>query len=141
MNALQWQTAQHSLEGGRLDEMHQEFVALLNLLAAADDEEEAAFLKRLIAHCEMHFGQEELWMREVALPTREQHVRDHDDVLALLQHALDDVRRGQAGAGRDLVEPLGNWFERHGDTLDAALAFLMQAKLHRGEAAVIPAVG
>ncbi|MEN3110589.1 bacteriohemerythrin [Uliginosibacterium paludis] len=141
MTTIEWQQGQHALAAGPMDEAHQEFVMLTNLLAAADDDDEARCLQQLIAHCEAHFAQEELWMREFRMPMAENHTRDHEGVISLLQSALSDVRRGQAGAGRELVESLGEWFHRHGETMDAALAFQMQIRSRGTPANGISSVG
>ena len=140
MNKLEWQSGQHSLAAGPMDDAHQEFVTLTNILAAADDEDEARCLQQLLAHCEAHFAQEALWMKSSGLPAPENHLRDHEGVLSLLQSALSDVRRGQHGAGRELAESLGDWFQHHSATMDAALAFQMQ-QAARQPSTGIPSVG
>lgn len=140
MTALEWQPDRHALAAGPMDEAHQEFVTLTNLLGAADDEDEARCLQQLIAHCEAHFGQEAIWMRECGLASAENHLRDHEAVLSLLQSALADVRQGRFGAGRDLVESLADWFRRHGETMDAALSLQMAFRT-RSSAGGVNAVG
>lgn len=141
MTTIEWQDGQHSLAAGPMDEAHQEFVTLTNLLGAADDDEEARCLQQLIAHCEAHFAQEEIWMRESRLPSADNHTRDHDGLISLLQSALSDLRRGEAGAGRDLVESIGEWFQRHSETMDAALAFQMQSQARVNSGSGIRSVG
>lgn len=126
MSKLEWQPERHSLAAGPMDDAHQEFVTLTNILAASDDEDEARSLQQLLAHCEAHFGQEAHWMRECKLPSAENHLRDHEGVLSLLQSALSDVRAGLHGAGRELTESLGEWFQRHSASMDAALSMQMQ---------------
>lgn len=141
MAAIEWQASQHELATGPMDDLHLEFVELVNLLAAADDDDEARCLEQLLAHCEAHFGQEAVWMRECNSPATENHMRDHEGVTSLLQSALSDVRHGQAGAGRDLVESLAGWFQHHSETMDAALAFQMEAMTRSKGDNVIVAVG
>lgn len=126
MSKLVWQNARHALQAGAMDGAHREFVALINQLADASDQEELHHLNRLLAHCEDHFAQEARWMQLFALPNPEKHLHDHDEVMALLRRAGEDLRAGQAGSGREVTETLARWFERHSITLDAALAFQMQ---------------
>lgn len=140
MTTLEWQPDRHALAAGPMDEAHQEFVTLTNLLGASSNEDEARCLQQLIAHCEAHFAQEAIWMHECKLPTAESHLRDHEGVLMLLQGALFDVRQGKVGSGRDLVESLGEWFRRHGETMDAALALQMAFRM-RNSASSVNAVG
>lgn len=126
MSKLEWQDARHSLAAGPMDDAHQEFVTLTNILAASDDEDELRCLQQLLAHCEAHFAQEEIWMRDCNLPSSDNHRRDHEGVVSLLQSALSDLRAGKHGAGRELTDSMGEWFQRHSSTMDAALAFQMQ---------------
>ncbi|WP_018604464.1 hemerythrin domain-containing protein [Uliginosibacterium gangwonense] len=126
MSKLVWQNSRHALQAGAMDGAHREFVVLINQLAEASDQEELHHLNRLQAHCEDHFAQEARWMQLFSLPNPEKHLRDHDEVMALLRQAHEDLRGGKAGSGRELTETLARWFERHSTTLDAALAFQMQ---------------
>lgn len=140
MARLVWQKERYALQAGAMDDAHEAFVALINRLAEASDQEEAHLLKQLLVHCEDHFAQEARWMQTCALPNAEPHLRDHEDVLARLRIALDEVRAGQCGAGRALAEGLADWFERHALTLDAALAFTMQQSVPKKHVGIV-AVG
>ncbi len=141
MSTLDWNPARHALAAGPMDDAHQEFVTLTNILAASDDEDEMRCLQQLLAHCEAHFAQEQFWMREAGMAGAENHQRDHEGVLSLLQSALSDVKRGQHGAGRELTESLGDWFQHHSSTMDAALAFQMQQVVRNPPAASSPSIG
>jgi hemerythrin len=140
MSKLEWQAEVHSLAAGPMDDAHMEFVTLTNILAASDDEDEARCLQQLLAHSEAHFEQEARWMRECNMASAENHLRDHEGVISLLQSALSDVRGGQHGAGRELTESLGEWFQRHSSTMDAGLSMQMQLAA-RQKASGISSVG
>lgn len=126
MSTLEWQAGRDSLAAGPMDDAHQEFVTLTNILAASDDEDEMRCLQQLLAHCEAHFAQEAMWMKSCQVAAPENHLRDHEGVLSLLQSALSDLRCGNHGSGRNLSESLGEWFRHHSATMDTALAFQMQ---------------
>lgn len=140
MTHLEWQDTLHALQAGPMDAAHQEFVTLTNTLADAPDEEELACLTQVFVHCKEHFAQEELWMQASHMPSIENHMRDHEGVLTLLESAAADLRAGQHGAGRELAESLAAWFGRHVATMDAGLAFHMQ-QATRSAKPGIPAVG
>lgn len=140
MTQIEWQASLHGLQAGPMDEAHQEFVTLTNALADAPDAEELSRLTHLFVHCKDHFAQEEYWMDLSKMPATENHRRDHEGVLTLLECAASDLRAGKSGAGRELAESLAAWFGHHTATLDAALAFYMQQAQHSTKPG-IPAVG
>ncbi len=141
MSTLEWQPDVHSLASGPMDDAHREFLTLTNILAASDDEDEIRSLQQLLVHCEAHFAQEQFWMQESGIAGAENHQRDHEGVLSLLQSALSDLKRGQHGAGRELADSLGDWFQQHSATMDAALAFQMQQASRNPQEAGIPSIG
>jgi hemerythrin-like metal-binding protein len=140
MSHLEWKETLHGLQAGPMDNSHQAFVSLTNALADAADADELSCLTQLFVHCKEHFAQEELWMKVSHMPSTENHIRDHEGVLTLLESAAAELRAGHAGAGRDLVDSLVTWFGRHVSTMDAGLAFHMQQSKHSAKPG-IPAVG
>lgn len=110
-----------------IDALHLEFEQCMDELRGASDAMLDRALVSLNAHLLRHFGAEERWMRECALPVAACHKREHDTVFEV----LDTVRRRCADGDRDiarrLIEELPRWFEIHVATHDAALAdFLKQ---------------
>jgi hemerythrin len=140
MALIQWQDTQHALQTGAMDITHREFVVLNNALAGASDDTELTRLERLISHCRDHFAQEKLWMDASGMPRSAQHQHDHEAVMEALETARTDLRAGKAGAGRRASEVLAQWFEQHGATMDAALAFHLQQSIRPVQPG-IPAVG
>jgi len=140
MAQIEWQDSVHALQSGPMDIAHQEFVTLTNALADAPNGEELARLTQLFVHCKDHFAQEKTWMEVSQMPAIDNHLRDHEGVLTLLESAAADLRTGQHGAGREAAESLAAWFGQHAATLDAALAFHMQ-QVTRADNSGIPAVG
>jgi len=140
MSKFEWQEDRHSLQKGAMDSAHKEFVTLVNQLSAASDAEEIAKLDVLLAHCEDHFGQEQHWMESSQLPSPDNHLRDHDGVLALLRSTRTDLVAGKFGTGREVADSLAVWFHHHAETMDAALALHMQQSVRSSQGG-IPAVG
>jgi hemerythrin len=110
-----------------IDALHLEFEQCMEELRRSSDAVLDRSLEALNAHLLRHFGAEERWMLECALPVAACHKREHDAVFEV----LDTVRRRCADGDRDiarrLIEELPRWFEIHVATHDAALAdFLKQ---------------
>lgn len=126
MSVIQWSEA---LELGvsSMDDIHREFVNLLQVLVAAGDD---AFLPRLDAfhrHCQEHFDQESLWMKGSDFPPIHCHEDEHDKVLAILTDVRQRVAEGDLALGRTLARELTPWFEHHASTMDTILAaYLLQ---------------
>jgi hemerythrin len=127
-------TEQHLMteahQGELMDGVHREFLMLLDRLGRADDAHELACADLLVSHCIEHFALEQQWMEETAMPGRELHVQDHEDLLSRLREAREAVAGGRSGAARAIVADLRGWFDRHGATRDEALAMQMQFAQH-----------
>jgi hemerythrin len=79
-------------------------------------------------------------MQRSRMPAADNHLRDHDGVVALLHSTLAELRAGRRGAGREVAESLAAWFDHHSATMDAALALHMQQSAPKTQDG-IPAVG
>lgn len=126
MALLDW-SDQLELGYERMDETHREFVAQLNALHEASDEDFLALLDAFIEHTVEHFGQEQRWMEEIKFPPAHCHVSEHEGVLNIMR----DVRRmvaeeGKKEIGRVLTRELAPWFENHAGGMDAMLSFFMR---------------
>lgn len=129
MTAITWSETL-ALQQPRMDQTHQEFVALLQALDAAVDEAPdsiGTLLDELQAHTVEHFNQEERWMADIGFAPENCHQMQHGQVL----HVLGEVRRvmreegGKPELARVLAEELGKWFVAHAQMMDASLAELM----------------
>lgn len=126
MALLDW-SDQLELGHGRMDETHREFVAQLNALHAAAEDEFLPLLDAFIAHTVEHFAQEERWMQEISFPPAHCHASEHEGVLNIMR----DVRRmvaeeGKKEIGRVLTRELAPWFENHAGGMDAMLSFFLR---------------
>ncbi len=129
-DALTWTDAL-ALQQPQIDRTHQEFVELLNALAAAVQPQAGAAalpaFDALLAHTEQHFAMEEGWMAATGFTPENCHSRQHQMVLELMREvrscALD---KGEWEPLARLVPALAEWFPQHAEMMDAALVFTMQ---------------
>lgn len=128
MNSLTW-SDDLALDHPQLDRTHQEFVELLNALAALLAQGAADPLPlyaQLLAHTEAHFAMEEGWMAATGFAPDNCHARQHAMVLDLMRqvqihaHAQQDLQP----LHRLLPELIG-WFPAHAEMMDAALVYHM----------------
>ncbi|HET7773425.1 MAG TPA: hemerythrin domain-containing protein [Burkholderiaceae bacterium] len=133
MSALPWSDAL-ALNEPHLDGTHQEFVELLGALerslAAESSQPPASALQALIAHCESHFGMEEVWMRAMGFEDGNCHFTQHRQVLEVARDVLARIGTEPAeevqGYLERLVLGLAEWFPMHAQQMDAALVYAMQ---------------
>lgn len=123
--ALDW-TDELALGNTVMDDTHREFVALLNAVAAASDDDMLARLDAFVAHTEQHFGEEERWMEATAFPPAGCHRGEHDNVLEVAREVRRRVAGGDHTHSRKLAEALAQWFPHHATTMDAVLALYLR---------------
>lgn len=122
---------------GPIDTVHEEFVGLLGRLQGADDASLPALLDQFAEHCTRHFEMENGWMIESEFPPRECHIDEHAAVLASVQEVRGLLAQGDVAICRELVTQLADWFPKHADQLDSALAHWMTKKRLGGKPVVV----
>jgi hemerythrin-like metal-binding protein len=122
---------------GPIDAVHEEFVGLLARLQSADDAALPALLDQFAEHCVRHFEMENGWMIEFEFPPRECHIDEHAAVLQSVQEVQGLLAEGDVAICRELVAQLADWFPKHADQLDSALAHWMTKKRLGGKPVVI----
>lgn len=105
-----------------MDSTHQEFMALVNRLGCADDEEFTELFHELLEHTEAHFTAENRLMEEVGFPPIQIHMGEHKLVLEEMSRIGQQVDNGDLDAGRAYVQSRPGWFQEHASTMDTALA-------------------
>lgn len=108
-----------------MDDEHRDFVASLQALQAADAASVAARLDEFTAHARRHFAAEDHWMNETAFPPRQCHIDEHGAVLKSLDEVRALVGQGRSDLVPSLAAALADWFPRHAQHLDSALATWM----------------
>ena len=110
---------------GPMDEVHEEFVALVAACQDAADAELPALLLKLESHTEAHFGEEDRWMRDTDFPPADCHIEQHQAVLASIAEVRALLATGRVDVARSLLQALEEWFPQHASQLDSALAHWM----------------
>lgn len=107
-----------------IDETHQEFISLINQIAAADNK--TTFYKlflELAEHTEAHFDTENQLMEQTGFPAIREHMDEHQRVLGELHRLKKKVLSGSVVMAQIyLTEHIPQWFELHAATMDSALA-------------------
>jgi hemerythrin-like metal-binding protein len=117
-----WQE-EYRLGNEVMDNIHEEFIALLNdALEAKGEAFEEAF-KSLIEHTLDHFNYEEQQMEAVELGSRREHCDEHKRILSEMDFFYAKALNGRRSFARAyLKEQLPHWLRQHTATMDADLA-------------------
>jgi hemerythrin-like metal-binding protein len=132
MPAVQWSDT-YALGVAQMDATHHEFIALLNAVVDAADEQVLDALDRFIAHTVEHFGQEDRWMAETGFPPLHCHTAEHGNVLGIMREVRGMVAGGRTEIGRVLAREMAPWFDIHAASMDAALASWLRGKAYEPE--------
>jgi len=126
MIELQWTDAL-ALDIPEMDQTHREFVELLGLVAEAGDDIVVHAWASLIDHTALHFGQEDLWMRQTRFASENCHSLQHKVVLSVMREGLVQGRSGRIDVIHQMAHELALWFPQHAQTMDAALALHLRS--------------
>lgn len=109
-----------------MDKIHREFVGLLASAQQADNKDLQRCWKAAIEHTEKHFAREDEWMRRSHFANAENHSLQHRVVLNVMREGLVLAQSGQFAPLREMANELADWFVKHTQSLDAALALHMR---------------
>ena len=126
MSTLQWS---ESLVLGLpfMDETHEEFVELLAKVVKSNDGDLLAHWETLIAHTDLHFGQEDQWMQNTRFSSSNCHSMQHKVILQVMREGDQRGQAGDLGVVRQMAYELGLWFPQHAQSMDAALALHLRS--------------
>lgn len=102
---------------GFVDRDHEEAVAAINRLAAAESAERLPLARRFAEHCAAHFGREEAMMEATGFFALEPHRGEHHRVLAELADVLAALEAGES-CDEYFAVTLPQWFLEHRATMD-----------------------
>jgi hemerythrin-like metal-binding protein len=106
-----------------MDQTHQEFVHLVNLLDEAGKDIFMELFIELVEHTERHFQAENELMEDSPLPAIREHMDEHPRVTGEMNRLARMVDSGSFTMARAFVhERLPDWFNLHTQTMDSALA-------------------
>lgn len=120
---LSWDEARHHLGVEEMDANHREFLALVDALNQAGNEDFPFLFQKLVDHTRLHFAEEGRLMRLFRFPALGEHEGEHFRVLGELLQFNRAVQRGRLPLARAYVRiGLPEWFDLHLATMDSALA-------------------
>lgn len=120
-----------------MDEVHREFVGIVEHLQQATDAELPQLLERFAEHAKAHFDTEDTWMVETDFPARDCHIDEHAAVMRSVHAVRELLAQGNFAICRDLVSELVKWFPAHADHLDSALAHWLCKRRLGGKPVVV----
>lgn len=122
---LEWvsqlQTGDH-----RMDETHEEFVAMLNQLLATPQDLQLPLYREFVEHTKEHFAQEERWMVATGFAPDNCHASHHATIMETLNAVIEHYEQGDTEIITRLADALVEWFPQHAATMDAGLALHMK---------------
>lgn len=121
---MQW-GVDYTLGYDPMDDIHDEFIELLEQLQTATDEQLPERLEQMEQHLQAHFEQENTWMEQTAFPARQCHIDEHAAVLKSVAEVRALLTEGKIQICRELTHALADWFPGHTTHLDSALAHWM----------------
>lgn len=78
-------------------------------------------LRQLLDYSDAHFLSEQLLMRLYAYPAYEDHVQEHDRLVAELRSLAESWEKGEAESAGSLLARVEEWLATHMATTDGAL--------------------
>lgn len=119
---------EYQLQQAQMDQIHAEFIRLLNALEGADKKSFMTDFPELVRHTEAHFSFEEEQMNKTGFSSTPEHVADHQRILGELHRFEKRVVKGSVTLARAYIaERLPDWFRQHAATMDSALAAHLNA--------------
>ena len=101
----------------QFDEQHQRLVRLVSFIAMAVTQNgNAALIKALVldikSYAEVHFADEEEFVRRVGFPERERHVAEHESFRRQLMHFISEAEK-EAKIGMRVLQFMQGWVKKH----------------------------
>ena len=117
----------------QIDDVHREFVDVVNAMLHCSDDDFLHVLDNFTDHAKRHFNTEDAWMNETNFPASDCHIAEHAEVMKSTQEVRQRVENGDIAIGRAFAIELTRWFPGHATYLDSALAQWMFRRQHGGK--------
>ncbi|MDM0075361.1 hemerythrin [Variovorax sp. J2P1-59] len=111
-----------SLDLPFMDEAHGRFMGLLAIADSADDRNLPDAWRDLVACASESFAREDSWMDATGHASRRDHHLQHRVVLEVMREGMVLADEGQWLHVRQMAWQLRDWYCKHVQTMDAALA-------------------
>ena len=111
-----------SLELPFMDRAREEFMDLLTLVDKADNARLPSAWQDLVLCAAENFAREDVWMRATGHASQKDHEIQHRVVLGVMREGALQAGEGKLLQVREMARQLRGWYEKHVQTMDAALA-------------------
>jgi hemerythrin len=117
-----------SLDLPFMDDAHRQFMELLAIADAADDRALPAAWRNLVACTTEIFTREDKWMDVTGFSSRRDHKIQHRVVLEVMREGIVQADEGRLLQVRQMAWQLRDWYQKHVQTADAALALYLRGR-------------
>ena len=117
-----------SLDLPFMDEAHEQLMRLLAIVDEADDLHLAAAWRDLVQFTAQEFACEDRWMNDTGYATRKDHQIQHRVVLEVMRDSITQAAQGRLLHVRQMAWQLRDWYHKHVQTMDAALALHLRGR-------------
>lgn len=124
---FEWDDDQHRLGVEEMDELHREFVALVNATEGASSAEFPERFRALMEHSKRHFEREDQLMEESGFSAIAEHRAEHARILGDMERMKSRVEQGRLAMARAYIGGFPAWFRQHAASMDSALAAHLRA--------------
>jgi hemerythrin len=131
-----WEDA-YGVGHDEMDDTHHEFVACVDAMLTAVDEELPRALDAFADHARRHFADEDRWMVQSAYGNAGCHVDEHAAVLKSLDEVHAALALGRCDVVHSFAAALADWFPEHARVMDQGLARWLTEKRLGGSPVVI----
>ena len=111
-----------SLDLPFMDRAHEQFTALLKSVDEAGDAELPAAWRRVVDLAAESFAREDEWMQATRFSCRKDHTLQHRVVLEVMREGIVQAQEGQLLQVRQMAWQFRDWYHKHVQSMDAALA-------------------
>lgn len=111
-----------SLDLPFMDQACKEFLGLLALVDRADNAQLPSAWRDLVDCAAENFAREDIWMRTTGHASRKEHAIQHRVVLSVMREGALQAEEGRLLQVREMAHQLRDWYVKHVQTMDAALA-------------------
>jgi hemerythrin len=105
-----------------MDRAREEFIGLLTLVDKADNGRLPSAWRDLVDCAAENFAREDVWMRASGHASQKDHTLQHRVVLEVMREGALQAGEGRLLQVREMARQLRDWYEKHVQTMDAALA-------------------
>ncbi|KWT96810.1 MULTISPECIES: hypothetical protein [unclassified Variovorax] len=111
-----------SLDLPFMDRAREEFIRLLTQVDEADNARLPSAWNELVECAAENFAREDVWMRATGHASRSDHAIQHRVVLGVMREGALQAGEGRLLQVREMARQLRDWYAKHVQTMDAALA-------------------